>query len=196
MLQGEYCLYEIDEQGVWLPRFAAFRRNAFLYTWGHLAAQSLGRGDRNYRISTMYLEFQNGATPGSVAPPAFDPDDGVEYYDALASSPNRDYLRVPIEATPNIVVAPGYEALLPPDQGNRVIFAVQTGGTQGVHGKPFSEGVGSVVFGIALVATPVLNDATADILLSRHYYDPADQVPKAARQLSAVYRVTFGEETP
>lgn len=193
MPNGEYCLFEEGDDGRWVPRFAAFRENLFLYTWGHLAAQCLGRGDRNYRISTMYLEYQNGVAAGQVVSPTFTADDGIEYYDSLASSPDRDYIRAPIEATPSIVVAPGYETLLPPELGNRAIFSVQTGGTQGVHGKAFSDAVGSVVYGIALVATPAIDDATADILLARGYYDPAEQVPKTARQLSAVYRVTFGE---
>jgi hypothetical protein len=192
MPTGEYCLFERDDSGLWTPRFAAFRPNLLLYTWGHIAAQAIGRGDRNYRVSTVYLEFENN--PGVVAAPSVAAGDGVGYYNALASSPNRDYLRVPIEAMPSIVVAPGYEAFLPPETGNRAVFAVQTGGTQGVHGKPFSEAASSRVFGIALAATPVLNDATADILLARGYYDPGEQVPKTARQLGAIYRITFGED--
>jgi hypothetical protein len=194
MALGEYCLFEIDEHGTWHPLFARPRANTFLYTWGHIAARCVGQGDRSYRVSTMYLEFQNGGVAGAIAAPAFLPEDNVEYYNGLASSPDRDYLRIPIEATPTIVVAPGYEGYLPPDRGNRVVFAAQTGGSAGVHGKPFSDGAGSVVFGIALVATPVLADATADIILARGYYGAGDQVIKTARQLGAIYRVTFGED--
>lgn len=191
MPTGEYCLFDVDDRGVWTPRFASFRPNLLLIGWGHVAAQAVGRGDRNYRISTMYLEFQNTSDP--VSAPAFDAGDGVEYYNALASSPDRDYLRVPIESAPSIVVAPGYESVLPPDRGNRVVFSAQTGSGAGVHGKPFSEGASSKVFGIALVATPVLNDATADIVVARGYYAADEQIPKTARQLGAVYRVTFKE---
>jgi hypothetical protein len=194
MAQGEYCLFEIAEDGTWSPCFDGFRRNTLLYTWGHLAAQCIGRGDRRYHIAVMYLEFENSSD--TIAVPIFHPEDGVEYYDGLASSPNRDYLRVPIEASPNIMVAPGYEALLAPDLGNRIVFAAQTGSGVGIHGKPFSDGAGSKVFGIALAAAPSLADPTADILLARGYYDPADQITKTARQLAAVYRITFGDETP
>jgi hypothetical protein len=189
MPKGEYCLFEIDGRGVATPAPAGFRPNTLLYAWGHAVAQSLGRGDRSYRISTIYLEFENNA--GVIAAPAFDPEDGIDYYNALASNPARDYLRVPIESTPAIDVGVGFEAFLPPDRGNRVIFSAQTGNRLGVHGKQFSEAVSSKVFGVALAATPVLNDATADIVVARGYYAPADQIPKTARQLGIVYRITF-----
>jgi hypothetical protein len=192
MPKGDYCLFEIDEHGVWHALFRQFRPNTLLYSWGHLAAQCLGRGDRAYALRTVYLEFENNA--GAIAIPTFRPEDGIEYYNSLASSPTRDYLRVPIEAAPAIVVAPGYETYLDPERGNRIVVAVQTGGTQGVHGKSFSDAVSSKVFGIALVATPVYQDATTDILLARSYYAPDEQVPKTGRQLGALYRITFGDD--
>jgi hypothetical protein len=189
MPHGQFCVGNCDELGRWLP--GAFAANTLLYTWGHIAARCIGRGEVAYKVAAMYLEFENNA--GAVAAPAFSPADGIDYYNNLATSPDRDYIRAALDTTPQIVVAPGYEAYLAPDLGNRVDFAAQTSATAGVHGKPFSAAASSKVFGVALVATPAFQDPTADILLARGYYDPSLQIPKVSSTMRALYRILFGE---
>lgn len=189
---GEFRLFEVDENGLWLPR-GGWRRNRLVTSWTHVVCQCFGRGDPAYGVRQMYIEFDNGAAPVPVT--SFgDDDDSRAYYDSLASSPTRDYLRVAIEAPPGIVVAPGYENRIAADRGNRLVFAAQSGGVQGVHGKPFSAAAGSTVCGVALAASPAPADASADVVAARGYYAAQDQVPKTARQVSILYRVTFHPE--
>jgi hypothetical protein len=171
--------------------FSTFRANNFLYTYGHIAARCIGLGQEAWKVSAIYLEFDNsGISPAS--PPAYDLDEGIEYYDGLASSVDRDYVRVPLDSTPSIVVAPGYESLLAPDRGNRIVCSAQTSATQGAGGKPFTAGAGSVVFGLALAATPAPDDPAADVLLARGYYATDQQVPKVDTVMRTQYRITFG----
>jgi hypothetical protein len=61
-----------------------------------------------------------------------------------------------------------------------------------VHGRPFSDGVHSKVFGVALAAAPVATDPSQDVLFSRSYYQPQDQVPKVpSGQIGVQYPMTF-----
>ena len=89
-------------------------------------------------------------------------------------------------------MAPGFEQFLPPDQGNCCVFFAQSQGPSGVHGRPFSDGVNSHVFGIALVASPAPNDPSQDVIFARSYYAPEHQVPKVpSGQIGIQYPITF-----
>lgn len=161
--------------GLWLPG-GAWHSNLMLRSWGAIVGNLLRTGGRSYRLSTMYLEYENTAAPGdAVAPPAYgrDPADGLAYYNALADSTDRDYLRVPVFHD-ELGVS---DSELYPD-GNIVHMWAQTTGISGVHGKPFSSAANSRVFGAASVATPNAVDATADLICNRLYFDAADQVDK------------------
>jgi hypothetical protein len=184
---GEFAVWNADRPG---PRSVVFRPNLFLDTWGHVAARCIARGEVAYKVAAMYMEFVNSATP--VAAPTFTAQDGIDYYNNLASEPDRDYVRVALDMTPQVVVAAGYESVLPPDLGNAVVFAALTGATVGVHGTPFTAGASSRIVGVALAATPDPQDPTADILLARGYYAADQQVPKAGSLVRALYRVIFG----
>lgn len=161
----------------WRP-VSKFKPNLFLYEWGAIFANLLLRKGLNYGVGGMYLEFENVASPGDpVAAPDYGrgADQGVEYYAALSGSPDRDYVRVPLVAG---TLTSTDAATFP--NGNLASFFAQTAGVEGVHGKPFSDVNNSVVFGGALVAFVDEADHTRDLVLSRFYFDVADQVPKLA----------------
>jgi hypothetical protein len=188
---GKHIAFHVDDRTrIWTPIQRLHTPNTLLYTWGYIVARSVGMGDPNYRVAWAYLEFENNS--GTISVPSFSRADGLQYYMDLSSSSVRDYLRVPIRPYPEIVVAPGFEQYLDPSQGNQCIFYAQSAGGTGVHGRPFSDGVQSKVFGIALAAGPAPNDPSQDVLFARSYYDPANQVPKVpSGQIGVQYPMTF-----
>ncbi len=173
----------------WKP-LTGFEHNDFLYEWGAIFANLLTRRGLNYGIGGMYIEFENTASPGDpVSAPAFtrDAGEGVEYYNGLALSSDRDYLRVPLVAS---TIDSTDEANFP--KGNRPIFFAQTSGVEGVHGKPFSDVNNSTVFGGALVAFVDADDPTRDIVLSRFYVSTArQQVKLSTSQIGFEWRVSL-----
>lgn len=188
---GKHIAFHVDDRtGLWTPTQRVATRNLLLYTWGYIASRCIGVGDPQYRISVAYLEFEN--TPPPISVPSYDRTDGLQYYMDLSSVSGRDYLRVPIRPQPDVVVAPGYEEFLTPDQGNCCIFYAQSVNGTGVWGRPFTSDVNSTVIGIALAATPVPNDPSQDIVFARSYYAPENQVPKVpSGQIGIQYPMTF-----
>jgi hypothetical protein len=145
--------------------------------WASILARLLTTADPRYRISTMYLEFVNVASPGDTSPnPNYDrnPASAASYYAGLALSSDRDFMRVPliakIEATD--------QNLYP--EGNLITWFAQTQGTAGVNGKPFGDVHNSLVVGGALVAMLDQDNPAQDLIMSRFYYVEAEQVPKQA----------------
>lgn len=159
----------------WLP-VSMFRPNKIMYEWGAIVGRQLTQGTLEYKIGGMYIEFENVADPNDpVVAPSFGREeaDGVEYYNGLSGSPNRDYLRVPlIAATMNTSDATKFP------KGNVPTFFAQTSGVVGVHGKPFSDVNNSKVFGAALVATIDEDDHTQDLVFSRFYMPSNEQQVK------------------
>lgn len=174
----------------WTP-VTDFEHNDFLYEWGAIFGNLLLRKGLNYGIGGMYLEFENVGTPGDpVAAPTFtrDADQGVDYYNSLADSADRDYLRVPLIAG-NLSSSDQTNFPL----GNLLSFFAQTSGVEGVHGKPFSDANNSTVFGGALVAFVDDSDHTRDIVLSRFYVSTGKQQPKlSTSQVGFEWRLTLG----
>ena len=166
--QNDPCSQFSNE--LWLPR-GDFKSNEILYQWAEIASKLFTVGSSNYRIGGMYLEFENGTTPGSVTAPSFDRTRTVQYYDDLSGSASRDYLRVPLTASQILSEGTGLT-------NNQILFFARSSGTSGVHGKSFS--TGSVVFGASLVAFVDDNDATQDLIFSSFYFDTADQQDKLA----------------
>ena len=119
---------------------------------------------QGYCLNAVYAEFCNGIAPPSVSPL---PQDGRAYYAALAANgpgQNCDFLRLPIS------FAPGLDSTNPAlYTANRLTVAGLTSGLTGVGGLPFSAGAGSVVYGWAVVAAPVLSDMTRDLVYARFY---------------------------
>ncbi len=168
--------------------------NQIQYSWGFVAAQCIGRGDRSYRISSMYVEYENVAAPGdAVTVPVFGREEGQDYYSDLLLSANRDFLRVPLIIEPTIGIELGFEDYFTEGvDGNKLTFFTQTQGTQGFHGKPFSDAVNSKIFGVALVATPEFGDPSQDVVFARTYFDVSDQTLKlASSQVGITWDVSF-----
>ena len=170
------------------------QKNQIQYSWGMIAAQCIGLGDRKYRVNAMYLEYENVADPDTaITIPTYDRGEGRDYYPNLAFTANRDFLRVPLLFQPSIGIEPGFEDFFTDGfDGNRLTFHTQSQGTTGVNGKPFSSGVNSKIFGVALVATPEFEDPTKDIIFARTYFDVADQTPKlASSQVGVTWDIAF-----
>lgn len=175
-VEGIVSLFDVGPDGAW--KLLSEDRNQIQWSWGEIACHLFGDGNPKYKLSAMYLEFENTASPGDpVTAPAYDADEGVEYYEALGASPARDFLRVPLLTAPSKSIVSGYENRV---AFNSLSFLAQSSGTTGVHGKAFSDGSNSTVFGLALVAAPVWGDRTQDLVFGRRYYATAKQVPKRA----------------
>jgi len=173
-------------RGTWLDH-GPWWHNDVLFEWATIAGTLLTQGLSNYRLSGIYLEFENaGGAPVTV--PSFTRDEGIAYYNGLVASPDRDYLRVGLNfgklTSSNETNFPG---------GNLMTFQAQTSGIVGVHGKTFSDTVSSRVYGGALVAQIDANDASQDLIFSRFYFPSANQkVKEAGSQIGATYQVELG----
>ena len=163
-----------------------WRPNDVLFGWAGTTAKLLTQGLTKFRISGMYLEYENnGGAP--VTPPAFDRSGGLSYYQGLSLSATRDYIRVPVTAA---TLESSDEVQFP--DGNVMTFFAQTRGIEGVHGKPFSDSVDSRVFGGGLIAIVEEADDTQDIVFSRFYFDAADQQIKLpSSQIGLEWEITL-----
>ena len=171
-VNGLVSLFDIDQNNRWSKLSES--ANQIQWGWGEIACHLFGDGNKNYKINAMYIEFENTAMIPST--PSYQRSEGVEYYENLTLSATKDFLRVPLIAAPAKGLASGYSNL----NFNQLTFIAQTAGTQGVHSKTFSDTVNSKVYGLALVAAPVWNDRTQDLIFARKYYATADQVMKLA----------------
>ena len=173
--RGEDDSVFVFKTGTRIPTFrpaTKFKSNLILREWAAIVGRLLLR-QPEYAIAGMYVEFANSASP--VAPPAYDRDvsSGVAYYNSLSGDPTNDYLRVQLISG---VLNTADAAVYP--NGNTPTFFAMTTGVTGVHGKTFSDAADSRVIGAALVAMPDETDATRDLVLSRFYFDEAEQLPK------------------
>jgi hypothetical protein len=176
-VSGIISTYEIASNGMWLPK-ATFH-NQIQWTWGEIACKLFGEGREEFKINGMYIEFENvSSSEDVVSAPSFDRADGIEYYSALSASPSRDFLRVQLISNPKASLISGYEGVSV--KVNQLTFFAQTTGSLGVHGKPFTVGANSKVFGLSLVATPRWEDRTKDLIFAREYYPSNQQVLKQA----------------
>ena len=162
-----------SDHKLWTPK-NRFSKNQVLYEWGAIAGRLLRSGGLQYRIAGMYLEFENVPSPGDpVSVPTYGRTRDVEYYNNLAGSSVRDYLRISM----TVSTFESSDVDLYP-KGNQPTFFARSQGLVGVHGKTFSDSVNSTIFGAALVAFVDDTDATQDLILSAFYFDIADQQPK------------------
>jgi len=169
------------------------QHNQIQLGWGSIVAFLLS-GRREYRVNSMYIEYENVANPEDpVTPPVFGREEGREYYEELAFSAARDFLRVPLLVDPQIGIAPGDEANFTEGvDGNKLTFFTQSQGTVGFHGKPFSTAVNSKIIGVALVSTPELADPSRDIVFSRSYFDIVNQELKLpSSQVGITWDILF-----
>ncbi len=192
-IQGAITLWDYHERTKQLTKLCS-RPNQIQTPYGFAAAMTLGMGDPNYRIRAFYVEFANVADPGDVVTaPAYEEDEGLEYFNDLAFSGDQDFLRVPLLQKPMLSIADGYEDVFAENvSGNKLTFFTMTSGTVGIHGKQFSHAVNSKIFGLSLVATPVVGDRSMDVVCARVYLDPDEQVLKqASHQAGLTWEWTF-----
>lgn len=171
-VEGIVSLYNILEDGTWNK--VSEENNQIQWSWGEIACHLFGDGNPAYKISAMYIEFENTALVPTT--PSYNRDEGTEYYEGLSLSASRDFLRVPLLAAPSKSLAPNYFNI----NFNQLNFLAQTSGVQGVHGKTFSDSVSSKVCGLALVAAPIWSDRTNDLIFARKYYSSGSMVTKQA----------------
>jgi hypothetical protein len=196
-VSGKIKLWRVPETG---PKILlAEQPNQIQFSWGFVAANQLGRrrsAERpDYAISALYIEYENQDDPEepvSVSS-SFARNLGVEYYNSMSDSTDRDFLRVPLIIEPTIGVSSGYEANLPVNQqGNQLTFFVQTAGAVGANGLPFSHTVNSKVFAAALVAAPVFSDRTKDVIFARTVLNTDNQITKeASAQIGITWDIAF-----
>lgn len=158
--------------------------NLVLYSGADILSLLLA-GHSEFKIGAMYMEFMNLADPDDpITPPAFDRSGGSEYYASLATSPNVDYLRVPIVLNPlNSASGPNYVA-------NRATFFAISEGVVGVNGKEFSAAANSAVYGAALVSTPDFGDQSKDVIYSRDY----SEIGKVLKQTGFQIGITWVQQ--
>jgi len=189
-IDGKYTVWHQLPSGVMVPLFT--KHNTQMITSGHAIARTLGMGDMSYKISRMYIEFENVASPGdAVSVPSFSNAEGREYYAGLSSP--KDYLRVALLGEPTLSIESGYEPYFTEGvDGNKLTFLAQTAGTVGVNGTTFSNAMNSKVYGLALVSAPSETDETQDVVVTRDYYEVADQLVKpASGQLTITWELAF-----
>lgn len=166
----------------------SWQPNTVLYEWAAIGAQLLTTGEKRYRISGMYIEYENVASSGdTVTAPVYgrEPSAGIAYYNGLAGSTVRDYLRVPLVSAQVLSTS-----TVNYPNGNQPVFFAQTSGVVGVHGLPFSEASNSKVFGAALVAMRDETDATQDLVFSRFYLSTSlQQLKLASSQIGLEWKV-------
>ena len=175
-------------QHTWHP-VTEWQKNAALYDAAVIVANLLRNTDdgNSYFVGGMYIEFDNSGVDVDPVPTIARSGNLSVYYNNLnSSSPTRDYLRVPLTATSGTSSGTDY------DGNNIATFLAQTSGTTGVHGLTYSDAANSQVYGGALVAFLDAGDSSQDLVLSRFYFDPANQIPKiAGSQVGLTWPVTI-----
>jgi hypothetical protein len=157
--KGLVTLFSFDEKTKRICRQISLQ-NLILYSGADILGRLLA-GQSAYAINMLYLEFQN--TVGAIVPPAVSRADGIAYYNGLSSSPDTDFLRLPL------LVEPSVDASSTDYESNQATFFAESEGTAGFFAKPFSEAASSFIFGAALVAAPDPADQSKDIVFSRVY---------------------------
>jgi len=190
LVRGYLSVWDVDElTGARQLVFSC--SNLLMKLWGEIATQCIALGNPAFKLTGMYIEYENVALPANPATiPVYTRDDGLAYFAGLPIT--NDFLRVPLIATPVITIVPGYGAIFTAPQGNRATVYSQTAGVTGFLGRPFSDANNSKVFGVTLVAMPVPGDQTKDIIFSRSYFPVANQKLKVAgSQIGISWNVDF-----
>lgn len=195
-LYRELERYSLADQACGLPTFFAFnpqtnevkkiisRRNKILYSGADVLAQVMS-GHPEYAPGTMYMEFSTDPG-GSVTPPTFDrgPGSGIEYYNGLEASPDRDFLRLALTVNP--LVNSSDNALY---AGNQTTYFAISEGTIGRWGKSFVNGC--AVYGAAIVATPEPTDPSKDVVFSRVYTGIETIFKEAGFQIGVTWTIRY-----
>lgn len=186
--QGVATLLHIADDGT--IRELASRPNTWMYQWSSIAARLFATGDTAYLPSAAYVLFNNGTAAGSVGVPSLTRSSGTSYFQGLSGS--LDFLRIPFLTPPTIAVNSAYTAYLPSNLGNQLTYFTLASGPTGVKGLSFSNAASSVVLGVAIVATPVPDDPTSDLVWAASMYTSEQQteVPVVGN-LAITYQAVF-----
>lgn len=163
---GPIRIFDVDlVTGLWSP--VGFQEhNLVLYEGSNILGLLLA-GNSEYSITTMYMEYENNASPPAAISPAR--DDDVSYFTGLIAP--KDFLRVPLINNPKLS---GSDLNF---SSNTCLFAAVSSGVTGVNGVDFSSAASSKVVGGALVATPT-GSVSGDVIFSRFEITPV--IPKSA----------------
>jgi hypothetical protein len=166
-VSGMAKLYYLDARA----EHTEWQKNLVLYSWQEILAGLLSSGDSRFRLSGMYLEFENKLNPdAAVDLPTFDRTRDLSYYNSLSVHPTRDFLRVGVLGS-GVTVN---------QQTTTVQLFASTSGAVGIHGKVFTNAANSTVIGASLVSIPEAADRTQDVLFSSIYFAPDKQKLKLA----------------
>ena len=113
-------------------------------------------GDDSARVNTIYIEFENVATPETeAAVTAFSPEEGAEHFTNLSG--NCDFVRQTLQIAPEV-------------DGSSITYSGMFADGYGEHGLQFGgDGVNSRVYGMALVSAGA--DQTQDKVFARKNWD-------------------------
>lgn len=199
-IRGEITPWVLNEAtGLILP--GRKKSNQIQITWAQIACKQIGfrrrPGRPDFSIAGMYIEYENVASPEDevTVPTDFERHENLQYYRELEGVSTQDYLRVQLLQEPTHDIADGYEAFFTEcdcGEGNRLTFMAMTSGSVGMFGRPFSSANNSKVFGASLVAMPVPNDHTQDVIAARTYFSVEDQtVKEASHQVGITWQLIF-----
>lgn len=159
-------------------------KNLYTYSGADIAARLVG-GQPSYKLGTMYMEFENVASPGdAIIPPTYGRGDGIEYYTGLSTP--RDFLRIPITLSPTIISSDATKY-----DGNQITFFAISSGDVGMHGVAFSHTANSSVFGGALVASPDADIQANDLIWSRTYWADRYVAKQQNHQIGVQWTLRF-----
>ncbi len=172
--------YVDEKTGLWTP--AGVKDHNLIFYSGADILGHLLRGDSQYVVNKMYIEFSN-TTPS----PPVNTNRAItrSYYTGLSAPV--DYLRVNIDSTPILGDSSGSGTYA----SNLVTFFGITAGAVGVNGTTFSQGASSTVYGGALVASPT-GVIGGDVIFARFYATAGNWVAKLnSTQIGIKWQVAF-----
>lgn len=176
-VSGRIKLYD-DQQN---PADVPFVENGVLYSWGQIAAVLLATGNADYRLSKMYVEYENKTNPeDAIVVPSFSRSLEIDYFASLAVDAKKDYFIA--DVVMNSVSSVGTSTDLH--------LLARLNALTGVHGKPFSSDSNSSIYGCHLAASPQVGDPTQNILFSSVYLSSEDQRTKLPNSsLNLLWRI-------
>ena len=187
--QGLPLLFTYDEKSGKVQEQKQLK-NTLLYSAATIMPQLLA-GNTNYKLGAMYLEFKNG-TDGSHLPsiPTYDRTGGIAYYnglEAFGTSPILDYLRIPLIMVPTFTNSDSSGNYT----GNIVTFFATSTSLTGRWGRTFNQTQKSAVYGVAIAATPDINDPSQDIVFARTYSNVGTLYKYDGSQIGVLYPFQF-----
>lgn len=181
-VKGLVKVFDIAPNGNLSPLLS--RENLYVYSGADVVAAALA-GRAEYSVATMYLEFENLASPGDpIVAPTYDRTSDVSYYSNLSSP--RDFLRVPLTLQPTLSSSDDSKY-----HGNQVTFFGISSDNVGENGLAFMHTVNSTVFGGALCASPVADTQANDVIVSRTYWEANGVLKQQNHQIGVQWTLRF-----